>query len=292
MGETDVAFRRLLRVLPRPLLQLAFPHRPLEPLGPFDPSVDPPRQRTVDNLFRVRDGTGEAVVHVEIEREWRPAIRTRLFECASAAAVATRLPVCSIVVLLRPGGRPPRGTGMFRISGIGFDTFVFRYHVVPLWQLDARDMRSQLGLEAAPFYVAMRGADEEFVRSLAEDVRTAPGLSRSDRQSTWDLLYAVTAAILGSDAARRIFHVEWLMQDPNVQELRREWEGKGRDKGVVEGRAAEARSLLRKVLALRSLPVTPDVQARIDGESDVASLEMWLEAAVTAGSIGDVFRDG
>jgi hypothetical protein len=296
MGETDVAFRRLLRVLPRPLLHLAFPHRQLEPLGPFDPSVDRPRQRTVDNLFRVRDGTREAVVHVEIEREWRPAIRTRLFECASAAAVATRLPVCSIVVLLRPGGRPPRGAGVFRIPGIGADTFVFRYHVVPLWQLDARHMRSQLGLEAAPFYVAMRGADEEFVRSLAGDVRTAPGLSRSDRQSTWDLLYAVTAAILGSDTARRIFHVEWLMQDSNVLELQREWEDKGRDKGLAEGRAegraAEARSLLYKVLALRPLPVTPDVQARIDGESDVTRLEVWLEAAVTAGSIGDVFRDG
>jgi hypothetical protein len=101
----------------------------------------------------------------------------------------------------------------------------------------------------------------------------------------------VTAAILGSDAARRIFHVEWLIQDPNVQELRREWEDKGHDKGLAEGRAAEARSLLHKVLALRSLPVTPDVEARIDGESDVARLEVWLEAAVTAGSIGDVFRD-
>lgn len=66
MGETDVTFRHLLRGLPRPILRLAFPRRRLEPLGPFDSSVDRPRQRTTDGLFRVRDRTGEAAVHVEI----------------------------------------------------------------------------------------------------------------------------------------------------------------------------------------------------------------------------------
>jgi hypothetical protein len=40
MGETDVTFRHLLRGLPRPILRLAFPDHPLEPLGPFDPSVE------------------------------------------------------------------------------------------------------------------------------------------------------------------------------------------------------------------------------------------------------------
>ncbi|HEU4732896.1 MAG TPA: hypothetical protein VFT22_33610 [Kofleriaceae bacterium] len=49
---------------------------------------------------------------------------------------------------------------MYRIPGVGGDAFVFRYHVVPLWRLDARRMRRQLGLEGAPFCAAMRGADE------------------------------------------------------------------------------------------------------------------------------------
>jgi len=101
------------------------------------------------------------------------------------------------------------------------------------------------------------------------------------------LLYVVSAAILGVDTARRIFHVESIIQDPNVQELIREWE----DKGCAKGRAVEARLLLHKVLAARSFRVTEDVRARIDGEPDVARLESWLEAAVTARAIGDVFRD-
>ena len=82
--------------------------------------------------------------------------------------------------------------------------------------------------------------------------------------------------------------MESIIQDPNVQELIGEWEDKGRE----QGRAAEARLLLHKVLTARSFSVTPDIRARIDGEPDVARLEAWLEAAVTATSIGDVFRDG
>src|SRR5690606_34500938 len=117
---------------------LAFPRRQIVPLGPLDPSVDRPRQRTADSLFRVRDGAREAAVHVEIERGWRPELPMRLFEYASAAAVATRLPVWSVVILLRPGGRPPHRGGVLRLPGIGGDAFVFRYHVVPLWRLDAR----------------------------------------------------------------------------------------------------------------------------------------------------------
>ena len=50
--------------------------------------------------------------------------------------------------------------------------------------------------------------------------------------------------------------------------------------------------MLHTVLSARSLPVTPDVDARIAGESDVARIESWLKAAATANAIGDVFRVG
>jgi hypothetical protein len=270
--------------------------------------VDRARQRTADNLFRVRDGRAQAAIHVEVEREWKTTIPPRLFEYASVAAAATSLPLSSVVVLLRPGGRPPSDIGVYRVPGIGGDAFVFRYHVVPLWRLDARRMRAQLGLQGAPFCVAMRGANESFVRELATEVLADRTLSKRDRSSTLQLLYIVSAAILGSETARRIFHMESIIQDPNVQELIREWEDKGRAEGIVEGRAeglvkgraeglveggaAVARVLLHRLLAVRSIPVTPDARARIDAESDVARLESWVLSAASADTIGDVFGDG
>ncbi len=300
MGETDVTFRHLLRGLPRPILRLAFPHRALEPAGPLDPSVDRPRQRTTDNLFRVLDGGAEAAVHVEIERAWRADLPRRLFEYASAAMTATRLPVWSVVVLLRPGGRPPRSTGVYRVPGARGDAVVYRYQVVPLWRLDARRMRAELGLPGAPFCVAMRGADEAFVEELADEVQTDRGLTRRDRQTTMQLLYVVSAAILGSDTARRIFHVESLIQDPNVQELIREWEDKGRIKGRAEGRIkgrAEGRikgraegeqMALLTLLRTRGLSATAGERALIEGCTDSKKLEQWIVRAVSAESVGEV----
>jgi predicted transposase YdaD len=95
--------------------------------------------------------------------------------------------------------------------------------------------------------------------------------------------------------------MESIIQDPSVQELIREWEDKGRAEGIVEGRAEgivegraegcalEARVLLRRLLAARSISITPDVRARIDAESDVARLESWVLSAATADTVGDVF---
>lgn len=290
MGELDITFRRLVRGRPRPILQLAFPRLRLEPFGlPVDTSLDRSQQRTGDNLFQVRSDRGKAAIHVELERVWKTEMPRRMFEYASAAVLALNRPVSSVVILLRRGRRPPHGTGMYPVPGVSGNAFVFRYHVVSLWQFDARQMRARLGPLGAPFCVAMRGADEEFVRSLAEEVRTTEALSKRNRETTMQLLYLVTAVMLGSEAAQRIFHMESIIQDPNVQKLIRDWEDKGRAKGRAEGRLEEARSILYRMLALRSLPVSPDVRARIDGEADIACLEAWHDAAVTAATIGDVF---
>jgi hypothetical protein len=188
MGDTDVAFRRLVRWSPQPLLQLVFSGHALEPLGSVDASVDRSRRLTTDNLFRVRDGDRIAAIHVEIEREWRGTIPPRLFDYASAAATETRLPVSSMVLLLERGGKPPLDTGVYRIPDIDGDTFVFRYHVVPLWQLEARSMRSQLGPRGAPFCIAMRGCDEAFVRLLAGDIRADSSMTGDERELTMQLL--------------------------------------------------------------------------------------------------------
>ena len=171
---------------------------------------------------------------------------------------------------------------------------------------------------------AMHGADEQLIRELANDVRATRDLMIRDKESTMRLLYIVSAAIFGGETARKIFHMESIIQDPNVQGLIREWKDEGRAEGRDEGRAEgritgraegraegritgraeghaaghaagrteEARLLLFKVLAKRSVSVTPAVWARIEGETDLARLEQWIDTALSATSIDDVLRDG
>ena len=67
-----------------------------------------------------------------------------------------------------------------------------------------------------------------------------------------DIGYNVTAASrsLWYSNGPEVFHVESIMQDPNVWELISEWEDKGRAKwlakGRAEGRVVEARALLHR----------------------------------------------
>lgn len=71
------------------------------------------------------------------------------------------------------------------------------------------------------------------------------------------------------------------MADERRAEARKE----ALDEGLNEGRLAEARSALRRVLTRRKLVINADSQARIDACTDLTTLERWLEQAVDAASV-------
>lgn len=132
MGDLDIHFRRLLRAQVQDFLRMAFPALHIEAIGPpIDPSVDRSRKLTADNLFHIRHAGGDSVVHIEVERDWRPSIPRRLFEYGAAAMTETQAPVASLVVLLRPGGAPPETVGTYRVPGIEGDSVVFAFTCSP-----------------------------------------------------------------------------------------------------------------------------------------------------------------
>jgi hypothetical protein len=81
--------------------------------------------------------------------------------------------------------------------------------------------------------------------------------------------------------ARRKHILQMLLDmDPQTkQELRQE--------GELKGRLTEARAALRRVLASRRLTPSKDDDARIEACADLATLERWLDQAVTAVSVSD-----
>jgi hypothetical protein len=62
------------------------------------------------------------------------------------------------------------------------------------------------------------------------------------------------------------------------------------DTGVEKGRLTATRASLRRVLARRQLTPSKDDDARIDACTDLATLERWLDRAITAVSMPDVLR--
>ena len=73
---------------------------------------------------------------------------------------------------------------------------------------------------------------------------------------------------------------------PRMPDLERALKDKGRD----EGRLVEARTLLRRVLARRGLPLSAEEGARIDACTALATVERWLEEAAVASSTAEALR--
>jgi len=59
---------------------------------------------------------------------------------------------------------------------------------------------------------------------------------------------------------------------------------------IEKGRFTEARAALRRVLARRQILLSQDDEARIEACSDLATLESWLDQAVTAVSASEALR--
>jgi hypothetical protein len=62
------------------------------------------------------------------------------------------------------------------------------------------------------------------------------------------------------------------------------------DRGIAEGRLIEARSVLRRVLARRSLALSAADEARIEACADLATLQRWHGEAVVASSAAEALR--
>jgi flagellar biosynthesis/type III secretory pathway protein FliH len=90
------------------------------------------------------------------------------------------------------------------------------------------------------------------------------------------------------DAARKSFEMLPQGQQFFSETQRRSFaqgEAKGEAKGMAEG---EARSIVR-VLERRGLSVSPEQRERILACADIATLDRWLNAAVTAASAEELF---
>jgi hypothetical protein len=94
-----------------------------------------------------------------------------------------------------------------------------------------------------------------------------------------------------SPYAREIFQQG---RDEGVKQGRDEGVKQGRDEGVKlgrdEGLKLAARSLIT-VLRARGIEVPEQLRQRILGEQDIHRMEQWLERAVTAQELGDVFNE-
>ncbi len=64
----------------------------------------------------------------------------------------------------------------------------------------------------------------------------------------------------------------------------------GVEQGVEQGRLAAERAAVRRVLTRRGLALGPEDEARIEACEDTATLERWLDQAVTAATVAEALQ--
>jgi predicted transposase YdaD len=93
------------------------------------------------------------------------------------------------------------------------------------------------------------------------------------------------------EARRQLILRALLKTSPEArQELIDQGRAEGLEKGLERGRLTEARAALRRVLARRKLALRRADKARIEDCPDLATLERWLDQAITARSAAEAMR--
>ncbi len=170
-------------------------------------------------------------------------------------------------------------------------SFVFPFLWIAANELPLRD-------DLVPFLVARSGrALDDFGRWVASrrpaewvlDMVQYTAMSTTARAQVIQSVETDEPEVM----ARQIHLVELLfakhpeLQQKVTEELRAAERKVGRKEGRRKGRLAEARTILRRVLARRGLELSADEEARIDACTTLATLERWIDDAVVASSAAE-----
>jgi hypothetical protein len=249
---------------------------------------------TVAALERLAGDAPPAAVVVEFELRARPEILERLAEYMMRVRrdlPAHRDPfvayeVAGVVVnLTGPPLRAVWATSPPDLGGIGLE---LRTAPRTLREMDAAAVLAAIreGTTARcilPWIPLMSGADETGI--IEEWKRLA--LAEPDERKRGD--YGALARLFARPAGRadvwKAALEGWNME---VSDFLQEWVAKGRAAGLAEGVLSARRADLRRILERRFGPVPADLLARIDSQASPATLEQWLDQAVTAVTLDEL----
>ncbi|MBI5478183.1 MAG: hypothetical protein HY906_04965, partial [Deltaproteobacteria bacterium] len=230
---------------------------------------------------------GAAVVlEVQLDRDENKPFVWPLYQAALRAKL--RVPACVLVVTMDDAvarwAATPVVTGQ---PGVRFAPVVLRVAALPWVTAEEVARAPELAL-----LVVLAHPDEE--RSAALAWAAIEAVARVDADRAW-LYHDIVAARLGVAARAKL---EALMKAGNFQpqsEFGKKWyakgeaegEAKGEAKGKLEGKLEGKVEAVLRVLVLRGFELTEAQQQRILGCRDLATLDRWLQRAVTATSVHD-----
>jgi hypothetical protein len=240
-----------------------------------------PPERRVDVVVLLLDGAPVLVLLVEVQLSRDDEKRLTWPFYVPALRLRYNCPACLVVYALDPEveawARQPIDVGQ---PDSLFCPVVVGKHAFP----KVTKVEEAVKAPYRAILSALAHADEEEAERVVYAAAVgSEGLPAAER----DMWRELMAAAL-DDAARKALEAMMDVEKYKQQSVWvREALDEGKKLGLDEGRVAEARRAVSRVLLRRGLSLDAGQQQRLDGCSDLATLQRWLDRAVTASTVDE-----
>ncbi len=223
-----------------------------------------------DSVISVVDAT-PWLVHIEFQSSYDPSLPLRLQRYNILVNYRHRLPVQSVALLLCRNADGPALSGLLQQSlPDGLVYHEFRYNVVRTWERPCSEILAG-GLATLPLAPLGNVKVEDLPAVIqAMQLRLEREATKSEAQTLWMATYLLMGLKYSDELIDRLLEgVQIMKESVTYQKILRE--------GLAEGRAEEAKKILRRQGSKRFGKPDPWVDAAIDSTSDLERLEQLVD---------------
>jgi len=304
----DHLFKELICAFPAQWVRLVVPDQAAQlALGtlefqPTETFLDVLRgeERRFDLILRVDSAAGERLLlHLEVEREFRREMATRLWDYNRLVHLRHGLPVHTAVLYLR-GGPPGFCAEAHRERWLGPPVCGFHYTALGLSRAPAADYLKRRNPLAWALAALMRwpGSPAEHQLACLAPIARAHSLTEVQRFLLFNMV--TTYLQLEGDAVRqyetmlaerrhrevRTMIMTWA--DKKIEEGRRQGLQEGIQQGMERGREEGIRAVVLRLLARRFSPLPAAVARRVSAMVSSEELETLADRILEARSLEEL----
>lgn len=263
----DTAFKELAEQDPETLLRLVGALPEGATVTPLPREVTAPALYT-DQPYLVITDLERHVTHVEAQTYYDHEIPSRNVKYGAILWVNTDLPVHSYVLILSPRGMPADAPTEMTIVAGGMK-ITATYHLIKLWEMDAKEALAWRRENLLPFVPLMKGGQD----TLAEGARALGQIADEDRKRELAAHFVIMGGLRYTHD--EMFNVIWRhtmipiqqLKDSSVYQLAK---SEGKEEGLEKGRET-LMAILLDVIGKRFPGL--DVKAELEFVEDLDTLK-------------------
>ena len=221
-------------------------------------------------------GGEERIILVEFQTRWERDVPLRLIEYTARYKLRYRIPVDSVVVLLR------RREGLE--EEYRDETIRFRYRLVRVWQMRGKDVLGEKEIWLYPFVPVMRSEERDIIAAEEEIYN-----SQLEREVKADLLtaLAIFSGFRGQEMVRELIRRrrDIMIESPAYEIIKEEGIREGLQQGIQQGLQQGIRQMLLETLEVKFETVPLRLMRQINEIQDTEALKMLHRQALKSSSI-------